>query len=204
MERLLAGCPPADLETFVADTLGPLLAYDRTQEGELVATLTGWVETRSVAQTARRVYAHYNTVRKRWSASRRSWAPCSLTPTASSTLPSPSVSSSGRRPGVESEATPRGTSAAENAPIQLVIPSYTSSMKIAVSIPDPLFEAAEQVARRLGLSRSQLYARAIERFLADDPDDEVTARLDEVYASQASSLDPGFARAQRRAVAGPS
>lgn len=76
-------------------------------------------------------------------------------------------------------------------------------MKIAVSIPDPLFEAAERVAHRLGLSRSQLYARAIERFLADDPDDEVTARLDDVYASEASSLDPGLARAQRRAVAGP-
>jgi hypothetical protein len=66
-----------------------------------------------------------------------------------------------------------------------------------------LFEAAERVAHRLGLSRSQLYARAIERFLADDPDDEVTARLDEVYASEASSLDPDLARAQGRAVAGP-
>jgi metal-responsive CopG/Arc/MetJ family transcriptional regulator len=76
-------------------------------------------------------------------------------------------------------------------------------VKIAVSIPDPLFEAAERVAHRLGLSRSQLYARAIERFLADDPDDEVTARLDEVYASEASSLDPDLARAQGRAVAGP-
>ncbi|MGH9283105.1 MAG: PucR family transcriptional regulator, partial [Acidimicrobiales bacterium] len=65
IERLLAGCPPAELEGFVAQTVGPLLAYDQTHEGDLVATLAAWVETRSVAQTARRVYAHYNTVRKR-------------------------------------------------------------------------------------------------------------------------------------------
>ncbi len=73
-------------------------------------------------------------------------------------------------------------------------------MKIAVSIPDPLFEAAERVARRLGLSRSQLYARALERFMADDPDDEITARLDEVYATEPSAIDPELARAQRKAL----
>ncbi|MEM6753148.1 MAG: ChpI protein, partial [Cyanobacteria bacterium P01_C01_bin.38] len=33
-------------------------------------------------------------------------------------------------------------------------------MKTAISIPDPLFEAAEQFAKRLGLSRSELYAMA--------------------------------------------
>lgn len=76
-------------------------------------------------------------------------------------------------------------------------------MKIAISIPDPLFEAADRAARRLGLSRSQLYARALERFLADDPDDEITARLDEVYAAEVSTIDPALARAQRRAVAEP-
>jgi metal-responsive CopG/Arc/MetJ family transcriptional regulator len=74
-------------------------------------------------------------------------------------------------------------------------------MKIAVSVPDALFEAAERAARRLGLSRSQLYSRALERFLADEPDDAVTARLDEVYADEDSAIDPAVARAQRRAVA---
>ena len=65
VERLLAACPPDDLADFVATTLGPLLEYDRAQGGELVPTLAAWLETRSVAETARRIYAHYNTVRKR-------------------------------------------------------------------------------------------------------------------------------------------
>ena len=76
-------------------------------------------------------------------------------------------------------------------------------MKTAVSIPDALFEAADRAARRLGLSRSQLYARALERFLREEPDDAVTARLDEVYASEDSAVDPALAAAQRRAVAEP-
>lgn len=65
VERLLAAVPAAELESFVETTLGSLLAYDRGQGGELVPTLAAWLETRSVAETARRVYAHYNTVRKR-------------------------------------------------------------------------------------------------------------------------------------------
>lgn len=65
VERLLAACPPAEIEDFMSSTLGALLAYDQTQGGELVTTLAAWLETRSVAETARRVYAHYNTVRKR-------------------------------------------------------------------------------------------------------------------------------------------
>ena len=74
-------------------------------------------------------------------------------------------------------------------------------MKTAVSIPDALFEAADRAARRLGLSRSELYARALERFLAHEPDDAITARLDEVYADEDSPVDAGLAAAQRRAVA---
>lgn len=54
-------------------------------------------------------------------------------------------------------------------------------MKTAVSLPDELFEAGEQLAARLGWSRSQLYARALEGFVERSTEDEVTARLDEVY-----------------------
>jgi len=65
LERLLAALPPDEVEDFKERTIGRLLAYDLTQGGELVATLVSWLETRSIAETSRRVYAHYNTVRKR-------------------------------------------------------------------------------------------------------------------------------------------
>jgi hypothetical protein len=55
-------------------------------------------------------------------------------------------------------------------------------MKTAVSIPDDVFEVAERLAARLGLNRSELYTRALECLLAGEDGDDVTARLDRLYA----------------------
>jgi len=74
-------------------------------------------------------------------------------------------------------------------------------VKTAISIPTPLFQAAEKRARKLGMSRSQLYARALERLLDQDPDDEVTRALDAVYSKEKSAVDRDLAAAQRRATA---
>ena len=67
---------------------------------------------------------------------------------------------------------------------------YTLAMKTAVSIPDPLFDAAEKVAGRLGVGRSELYARALAAYVAKHRDDKVTETLNRVYAKQPSRLDP--------------
>jgi metal-responsive CopG/Arc/MetJ family transcriptional regulator len=64
-------------------------------------------------------------------------------------------------------------------------------MKTAISIPDNLFEAAEKVARRLGISRSELYQRAVARYLEQQSGDVVREALDTVYGKQANrDLDP--------------
>lgn len=73
-------------------------------------------------------------------------------------------------------------------------------MKTAVSIPDPVFRAADQMARRLNVTRSELYARALVRMLEQDDDASVTARLNELYATEDSSLDPLFETLQWQAV----
>lgn len=69
-------------------------------------------------------------------------------------------------------------------------------MKTAVSIPNPVFKAAEELAERLGVSRSELYARALADFLEKRLDRRVTERLDEVYAREESGLDPALAGLQ--------
>ncbi len=48
-------------------------------------------------------------------------------------------------------------------------------MKVAVSIPDPVFAEAEALAKRMKLSRSKLYARALDAFVAGHSTDELTA-----------------------------
>jgi len=62
-------------------------------------------------------------------------------------------------------------------------------MKTAISIPDPVFEAAEELAHRLGMSRSRLYAEAIDRYVAEHRTQDVTERLDEVYRSEPAQVD---------------
>jgi hypothetical protein len=70
-------------------------------------------------------------------------------------------------------------------------------MRTAVSIPNPVFQAAEDAAARLSLSRSQLYTRAIVEFVQLHVPSNVTQQLDAVYAKNSSDLDPASARMQR-------
>jgi hypothetical protein len=74
-------------------------------------------------------------------------------------------------------------------------------MKTAVSIPDPVFNAAEKLADRLGISRSQLYTRAISELLEQRREDRVTEDLDRIYAQEPSVLDPALARLQTASLA---
>lgn len=73
-------------------------------------------------------------------------------------------------------------------------------MKTAISLPDDLFEAAEDLARELGVSRSQLYARAVAEYVARRRDEEVTAKLNEIYARVEARVDPILDELQRRSV----
>jgi metal-responsive CopG/Arc/MetJ family transcriptional regulator len=73
-------------------------------------------------------------------------------------------------------------------------------MKIAISLPDDLFESADALAERMGLSRSELYARAVAEFLAKNRDEDVTARLNEVYGKESSGVSPAVRAAQARSV----
>ncbi len=70
-------------------------------------------------------------------------------------------------------------------------------MKTAVSIPDDVFEAAEDLARRMNTSRSQLYATALRALL--DSDGEVIERLNRVYANE--RVDPAIVGVGRRVLA---
>jgi metal-responsive CopG/Arc/MetJ family transcriptional regulator len=69
-------------------------------------------------------------------------------------------------------------------------------MKTAVSLPEDLFLQAEATAKKLRVSRSQLYATAIAEFLARNQSDRVTERLNEVYSTTPAKVDPALHRAQ--------
>ena len=73
-------------------------------------------------------------------------------------------------------------------------------MKTAISLPDDLYESADNLARRLGLSRSKLVATALAEFVAKHRAGKVTERLNAVYEGERSAIDKAVARGQRRAL----
>ena len=71
-------------------------------------------------------------------------------------------------------------------------------MKVAISVPDEVFEAGEHLARQLKLSRSQLYSDALALYLSARGATAVTARLNALFASNPSNLDEAFIAAQEK------
>lgn len=73
-------------------------------------------------------------------------------------------------------------------------------MKTAISVPDDIFESADALAERLGISRSQLYATAVAEYVAKHRDEDVTARLNRVHGDEVSGVEPPLRTAQARSV----
>jgi metal-responsive CopG/Arc/MetJ family transcriptional regulator len=73
-------------------------------------------------------------------------------------------------------------------------------MKTAISIPDELFESADELAEEMGVSRSQLYATAVAEYVAKYRTGDVTARLNEVYYEEPSGVERAFRTAQARSL----
>jgi hypothetical protein len=73
-------------------------------------------------------------------------------------------------------------------------------MKTAISIPDDIFQSAEQLAHRLGVSRSELYVQALKRYLQDHLEDSVTDALNTIYGDLCAQLDPALQSAQTRSL----
>ena len=73
-------------------------------------------------------------------------------------------------------------------------------MKTAVSIPDEVFEAAEKAAKRIGVSRSELYANAVREFIERNRRENITEKLDEIYGNAEQGLDPNLELLQSKSL----
>jgi predicted transcriptional regulator len=77
---------------------------------------------------------------------------------------------------------------------------YTSGMKIAVSVPDDVFQEAEELARRMRRSRSEVYSRALAEYIARHAPDRVTEAMDRVVAEVGEPADEFVGVASRRVL----
>jgi predicted transcriptional regulator len=102
---------------------------------------------------------------------------------------------SSRAPRKSGGVTPFG---ALGALAEHTVPGITIGMKTAISVPDEVFEKAEATAKRLKISRSELYSRALQEFLDTHSPDRVTAAWDAVVAELGQPDTSVSAPASRR------
>ncbi|BAY17886.1 antitoxin ChpI homolog [Anabaenopsis circularis NIES-21] len=69
-------------------------------------------------------------------------------------------------------------------------------MKTAISLPDSVFEEAEALAKQLGISRSELYTKALQAYLQKHNRNQIVSKLNQVYAQESAELDPLLAKMQ--------
>jgi metal-responsive CopG/Arc/MetJ family transcriptional regulator len=69
-------------------------------------------------------------------------------------------------------------------------------MKTAISLPDSIFEEAETLAQQLGLSRSELYTKALQAYLKRYNRNQILLKLNQVYSKESSEIDLVMARMQ--------
>ncbi len=73
-------------------------------------------------------------------------------------------------------------------------------MKTAISIPDSVFQSAENLAQRLGLSRSELYAKAVNEYINTHKYQNVKKKLNEIYGSIDSEMEEDISSMQFRSI----
>ena len=88
--------------------------------------------------------------------------------------------------------TPRSCSSAPG-------PCRTPARKTAISLPDDTFERVERAAKKIGVSRSELFARAAERWLDALDDDQTTDAINRAIAGLPD--DHAFTNAAATALA---
>jgi hypothetical protein len=69
-------------------------------------------------------------------------------------------------------------------------------MKVAISVPDLIFNAAERLAKQRQMARSQLFTEALVEYMSRHGSDAVTSKLNDIYATEDSGLEGSLFRGQ--------
>jgi hypothetical protein len=71
-------------------------------------------------------------------------------------------------------------------------------MKTAISVPDVVFERARRHAERLGISRSEFFAKAAERWADELDGAELTVAIDMALSESGPDLEMDFVHESAR------
>lgn len=63
-------------------------------------------------------------------------------------------------------------------------------MKTAISVTDDVFRLSENLARKLKVSRSKIFAMGVKKLAEEYDEDEVTEKLNRFYEKEKAEIDP--------------
>jgi len=75
-----------------------------------------------------------------------------------------------------------------------------ASIQNELAIPTEIWNAAQQLAGKLGLSSNELFATALSDFIRRYGEIDITAELDKVYSDIDSTLDPVLGAMQLKSL----
>ena len=67
-------------------------------------------------------------------------------------------------------------------------------------MPDTVFDEAESLAKRMAVSRSELFRRAVEAYIEAHRHDRLREALDAIYSKESSAIDEALAEMQAVSV----
>ncbi len=73
-----------------------------------------------------------------------------------------------------------------------------ANVKTAISIQDSLFEEAEALAREMNISRSRLFALALEDYIRRHQNNELLERINAAYGEAPDRSEEALLQAMRR------
>ena len=76
-------------------------------------------------------------------------------------------------------------------------------METNISIPNPIFEIAKNLAKELNISLGELYTLALKDYVKTfEKEKDITAQLNEVYKTEDSSIDRELVAMQINSIGG--
>ena len=79
---------------------------------------------------------------------------------------------------------------------QVTTRARKAAAKVDLAIPAAIFESSRQLAQKLDMPLGDLYAAALKDYVEAHQIDSITERLNRVYATESSELDPALVRLQ--------
>jgi len=70
----------------------------------------------------------------------------------------------------------------------------------AVVLPIPLFEEGEKLASHFGISRSELYSKAISSYISEYQKQKTIEALDRIYGEEENELDSEIIELQKQSL----